>query len=228
MDRWGSASSPGLPTRAKSRSCWSGFSAVLGREPVLIVPNRSDVERVERDLLARSGALLGGLDRDVRRRLRADRPRRRQRAAGLLPDAQRSLLVRRIVGHAALNGLGRSARFAGFADSLATTFAELESGLLEPEALEGDLAVSSRPTAPSSTASAAGTATRCAGTRSDRLQSDFESWHGEPVFAYGFEDLTGAEWELLRALAGRTDVTVSLPYEQAGRRSSRSARRWTT
>ena len=36
------------------------YLAALAREPVLIVPNRSDVERVERDLLARSGALLGG------------------------------------------------------------------------------------------------------------------------------------------------------------------------
>ena len=32
-------------------------------------------------------------------------------------------------------------------------------------------------------------------------------------FAYGFEDLTQAEWTLLEALAARTDVTVSLPYE---------------
>src|SRR5439155_2859830 len=42
-------------------------------------------------------------------------------------------------------------------------------------------------------------------------------------FAYGFEDLTGAEWELLRALAGRTDVTVSMPYE-AGRAAFASLR----
>ena len=33
------------------------------------------------------------------------------------------------------------------------------------------------------------------------------------LFAYGFEDLTGAEWALLQALAGRAEVTVSLPYE---------------
>src|SRR5581483_2868763 len=32
----------------------------LEREPVLIVPNRSDVERVERDLLARRPGILGG------------------------------------------------------------------------------------------------------------------------------------------------------------------------
>ena len=33
------------------------------------------------------------------------------------------------------------------------------------------------------------------------------------MFAYGFEDLTGAEWALLEALAGRAEVSVSLPYE---------------
>src|SRR5437870_7015857 len=97
------------------------FLVDLPREPILIVPNRSDVERVERDLLARSGALLGGsigtfddLFERIARGGGGARP--------VLADAPRSLLVRRIVGHAALNGLRRSARFAGFADSLATTF----------------------------------------------------------------------------------------------------------
>ncbi len=33
------------------------------------------------------------------------------------------------------------------------------------------------------------------------------------MFAYGFEDLTAAEWSALEALAGRADVCVSLPYE---------------
>ena len=47
----------------------------------------------------------------------------------------------------------------------------------------------------------------------ERLATELDAWHGEPVFAYGFEDLTGAEWALLEALAGRTDVEVSLPYE---------------
>ena len=49
----------------------------------------------------------------------------------------------------------------------------------------------------------------------ERLQRDLDAWSGEPVFAYGFEDLTGAEWALLEALAGRVEVTVSLPYEPA-------------
>ncbi len=48
-----------------------------------------------------------------------------------------------------------------------------------------------------------------------RLTDDLGAWHGEPVFAYGFEDLTAAQWSLLEALAGRAELTVSLPYEPA-------------
>src|SRR5439155_1333033 len=47
----------------------------------------------------------------------------------------------------------------------------------------------------------------------ERVAGEFDAWGGEPVFAYGFEDLTGAEWALLQALAGRSEVTVSIPYE---------------
>ena len=47
----------------------------------------------------------------------------------------------------------------------------------------------------------------------ERLEGDLEAWQGQPVFAYGFEDLTAAEWRLMEALAGRAEVTVSLPYE---------------
>ena len=49
----------------------------------------------------------------------------------------------------------------------------------------------------------------------ERVASDFAAWDGRPVFAYGFEDLTAAQWRLLEALAGRAEVTVSLPYEPA-------------
>src|SRR3954463_11165257 len=86
------------------------YLAVLQSQPILIVPNRSDVERVERDLLARSPALLGGsigtFD-DVFARIAHGGGARR-----VLSDAERNLLVRRIVGDVSLNGLGRSARFA--------------------------------------------------------------------------------------------------------------------
>src|SRR6266545_1827887 len=129
----------------------------LGRSPVLVVPTRPDVERVERDLLARVPAILGGsigtFD-DLFERVAATDPERRP----VVTDAQRLLLAGRAVVATTLESLGRSARSAGFADSLVTAL-------------------------------------------------------GEPVFAYGFEDLTASEWGLLEALAARTEVTVSLPYE---------------
>ena len=39
------------------------YLASLADEPVLIVPNRSDVDRVERELLRHTGALVGGATR---------------------------------------------------------------------------------------------------------------------------------------------------------------------
>src|SRR5690349_15358924 len=112
----------------------------LDREPVLIVPNRSDVDRTERDLLAVRPALLHGtigtFD-DVFARIAYGGAETRP----VVSDVQRALVVRRAVAaqRAAMNGLGRSARFAGFGDALLACVGELESGLIEPLDLDGDL-----------------------------------------------------------------------------------------
>jgi ATP-dependent helicase/DNAse subunit B len=199
------------------------YLASLEREPVLIVPNRSDVDQVERELLARRPALLGGtigtFD-DVFERIAlggAD-------ARPVVSSLQRALLVRRVLPTAALNGLAASARFAGFADELARTLGELESGLLDPEDLEGDLAALY--TAYRAELDRLGLWDRDLLRRraAERLQSELDAWHGEPVFAYGFEDLTGAQWAMLEALAARAEVSVSLPYEP-GRPTFASLRR---
>ncbi len=188
-----------------------GYLGAIERDPVLIVPNAADVDRVERDLLRRCGALLSGSIGTF-----DDLFRELARGPGARPvvgDAQRTLLVRRTLAQVSLNGLGRSARFSGFADSLLGALAELESGLLEPEQLEGDLAELYR--AYRAELERAGVWDRDLLRRRavERLQGELGAWDGRPVFAYGFEDLTGAEWGLLEALAGRSEVTVSLPYE---------------
>ena len=89
----------------------------LDREPFLVVPNRAEVDRVERDLLARRPALLGGdigtFD-DLFRTI-AQGGSERQKVA---TDAQRALVLRRALAGASLNGLGSSARFSGFGDAL--------------------------------------------------------------------------------------------------------------
>jgi len=188
------------------------YLEALDDEPYLIVPNRSDVERVERELLKLQPALFAGsigtFDDLFKRIARGGADTR-----SVASDAQRTLIVRRALAGHSLNGLGRSARFGGFADALLSTVAELESSLLDPNDLDGELA-------------ALYAAYRAELDRlnlwdrdllrrhaAERVSGELDAWSGEPVFAYGFEDLTGAEWSLLQALAGRTDVTVSIPYE---------------
>jgi len=184
------------------------YLATLGSDPILIVPNRPDVDRAERELLAQAGALVGGsigtFDDVFERIARGNGAHKR-----VVTPAQRTLLLRRVVGGAQ----NRSARFSGFADSLGSTVSELESALLEPSELDGELAELYA-------------AYRAELDRLDlwdrelerrhaaeRAAGDLSAWEPRPVFAYGFEDLTGAEWALLEALAARADVTVSLPYE---------------
>jgi ATP-dependent helicase/nuclease subunit B len=184
----------------------------LESDPVLIVPNRPDVDRAERELLRHAGALVGGsigtfddLFERLARGNGAHRP--------VVTEAQRTLLLRRVVARAHPDGLGRSARFAGFADALGQAVSELESGLLEPGELEGELAELYQ--AYRDELERLGLWDRELERRhaAERIGGELDAWDGRPVFAYGFEDLTGAEWSLLEALAGRSDVAVSLPYE---------------
>ena len=187
------------------------YLARLQDEPFLIVPNRADVDRVRRDLLRRAQVLFGGdigtFD-DLFRRLA-------QGADGrpVVGDAQRALLVRRAIRNAELDGLGRSARSAGFADALLQALGELGSGLLDPQELDDELAALYRGYLDELDRLALWDRDLLRRAAVERLRGNLEAWRGEPVFAYGFEDLTGAEWALLEALAGRADVHVSLPYQ---------------
>jgi len=100
---------------------------------VLIVPNRSDVDFVERGAArtVRPALLAGtiGTFDDVFERI--------AQAGGEWPQGagrtcMRAFVVRRAIATAALNGLSASAQSGGFADALLDTIAEVESGLLEP------------------------------------------------------------------------------------------------
>jgi ATP-dependent helicase/nuclease subunit B len=198
------------------------YLSALEREPILIVPTGSDVERVERELVAKQGCVFGGtigtFD-DVFERIAADGGGRR-----VATEAQQQLVLRRAVARASLNGLSASAGSTGFADTLREAIRELQGALLEPDRVEGDLAhLYSAYRAELETLGLWDRELRRAHAVA-RLEEDLDAWHGEPVFAYGFEDLTEAEWSLLRALAGRTEVTVSLPYEP-GRAAFESLRR---
>jgi ATP-dependent helicase/DNAse subunit B len=185
------------------------FVEAIDQDPWLIVPNRSDVERVERELVRRRGGLLAGtvgtFDTLFEALAHGDGGGRR-----LLGDAERAVLVRRVVdGGPTVAG----ARFAGFADALARALAELDSALLDPADLDEPLASFAgayRTELDRLGAWDRGTLRRRA---IERLTGEIGSWGSSAVLVHGFEDLTGAEWRLLEALSARADVHVSLPYE---------------
>jgi ATP-dependent helicase/DNAse subunit B len=184
----------------------------LERDPWLVVPSRPDVERVERDLLRRRPALLAGrigtFD-DLFAHVASGAPDRRPVAT----EAQRAVVTRRALQRTPLRELAASAGSHGFVDGLVSTLGELESALLEPDRLEGDLGRLAAAYRDELDGVGLWDRDRLRRRAAERLPSDLDAWDGAPVFAYGFEDLTAAEWGLLEALAGRTDVTVSIPYE---------------
>jgi len=197
---------------ARAESANADSARAQAGDPWLVVPNRGDIERVERDLLRRRPALLAG-----RIGTFDDLFRQVAGAADLEPasDIQRAVAARRAVASATLEGLSQSAPSAGFADSLLAALAELESALVDPDRVEGDLGTLAR--AYRDELAALGLVDR-EGLRRvavSRIRSDLDAWDDSPVFAYGFEDLTGAEWALIEAIAARADVTISIPYEPA-------------
>jgi ATP-dependent helicase/DNAse subunit B len=188
------------------------YLQLLDRDPWLIVPNQADVEVVERELVTRSGGLLAGtvgtFDRLFEALATGDGRGRRP-----IGETARALLVRRAIAAGDPDAPWTSLRFPGYADSLAGTLAELEGGLLDPEMLAGPLATLVREYRALLDGQARWDRGALRRRAIDRLTGDLDAWAGSPVLAYGFEDLTMAEWRLLEALAARTDVHVSLPYE---------------
>ncbi len=180
------------------------YAADIARDPVLLVPNRPEAQRVGRDLLAGGKTVVGGwvatfddLFASLAHGNGDHRP--------VLTDAQRALLLRRLARDAS--------RFAGFAETLGATIAELESGLVEPEDLDADLAELLRIYRAELDRLGRWDHDRERRYAAERVANEFEAWDGRPVYAYGFEDLTATQWALVEALSGRADVTVSLPYE---------------
>jgi RecB family exonuclease len=189
-----------------------GYLAALGRDPVLIVPNRPDVDWAERELLARRPGLLGGwigTFPDLFEWVADGHPERRPVAT----ETHQMLVLRAAVARTPLNGLRESARSAGFADALREAIAEVEAGLVSANELHGPLARLYASYCEELDRRGLWDRHLLRAAAAERLAGELGSWEGQPVFAYGFEDLTAAEWSLLQTLAGRTEVTVSLPYE---------------
>jgi len=187
-----------------------------GLEPFLIVPNRTDADTVERDILRRRGAIVGGtvatFDDLFEQVLgRCQEPQR------ALTETQRRLLLQQLVGGSDLGSLAASARFAGFTDALAALADELAAAMVDPSGGAGSAAaLVALVRGYRARAGEAGLPPDRAGLRAraaELLESRLDAWDDRPVLAYGFEDMTPAQVRALKALAARVEVTVSLPHE---------------
>ena len=184
------------------------FVDELDRDPWLVVPNRAEVDRAERELVSRCNGLLAGtvgtFDSLFESLAAGNGGTRR-----LLGETERHVLLRRVVEESETP----SGRHPGFADSLARTLAEVDGALVEPDDLPESLAGLVRRYRDELEKLGAWDRGALRRYAIRRLTGELDAWDGHPVLAHGFEDLTAAEWRLLEALAARADVHVSLPYE---------------
>ena len=184
------------------------FVEGVDRDPWLVVPNRAEVDRAERELVARCSGLLSGtvgtFDSLFESLATGNGGGRR-----LLGETERHVLLRRVVDAAGVAGGGHP----GFADALARTLAEVDGALVEPDDLVEPLAGLVRRYRDELERLHAWDRGALRRYAIRRLTGELDAWGTRPVLAHGFEDLTAAEWRLLEALAARADVHVSLPYE---------------
>ncbi len=177
-----------------------------GRAAALVVPS-SDVKRqTQRELLERAPAIIGAdavdFDELFERILRLTGDRR-----PVLRGGARQILLRRVLPEAA--------------ESIGTRLQRLGSALLDPAAVRaaGDAVLAEQyerwwRALDEEQVIDRG---RMRIAVIEALRTDVAAWPaGEALFAQGFDDLSPAQEELLRLIAQRADVVLSLSYE-AGR-----------
>jgi RecB family exonuclease len=217
----------GPPNSGRAGLIRRRFVAALERDPILVVPNVDDVFAFERELCAQ-GAALGGAAMTFGALFRTVAT-----AGGVPPGAELSSAQRlRAIEVAVENRLGRlgplrrSASRPGFARAFAQLLDELQAAGVGPEAVEASAATLEGSAYLSDIATLFG-GYADARERSGRidahgiareaiglLRRDGSFWGDRPVFLYGLDDLTPNQFELIETLAGLTEVTVALPFEQ--------------
>jgi len=222
----------GPPNSGRAGEIHARLEAALDRDPVLVVPTLDDAHRFERDLCTQSQAHGAGDAAVVGASIRTFRPFTDEIAAAtgaglrpLLSDAQRLALVRSAVRQTELRVLSGSAARRGFAPALERLIGELQAALVAPGELASAAAELEDGAYESELARlyAAYVERREAAGRDDphssvrkvatSLRDGADRWGSRPVLLYGFDDLTEEQLELVAALAGATDVTVAVNYE---------------
>ncbi len=220
----------GPPNSGRAGLVRRRYLDALERDPVLLLPTIDDVFAFERELCdprAEAGAALGGTVLTFGALFGqistvAGRP-----PGAVLSPAQRrrcvEVAVEGLTGR--LGPLRRSAGRPGFAAAFARLLDELQAAGVAPRDVEASAGTLE------GSAYLADVATLFAGYESARrrsgrldaagvareaialLRADPAPWSGRPVFLYGLDDLTPAQFDLVGALTAQTEVTVAVPFE---------------
>jgi ATP-dependent helicase/DNAse subunit B len=228
----------GPANSAKAGEVLGEFAAAARRGAVLVVPTALDAEHYAREL-AEGGTVMGsvltftGLAGEVARRAGYEGVR--------LSVLQRERVLRAVVQRLELAAIGGSARAPGFAGAAGELIAELQRSLVTPQRFDQALsrwaAADPRRAAYASDVASLYREFVRELDRTGRVDSELYArqaldalraapgrWGGEPVFVYGFDDLTALERDAIETLSriAGVEVTVSLTYEPG--RAALSAR----
>src|SRR6266545_3287853 len=214
----------GPPNSGRSGEIQTRLDALLGEDPILVVPTADDATRFERELCAGGRAVLGASIQTFRRL--SDQVAAATDAA-LRPGltaAQRLALVRAAARETELRTLSASAARRGFAPALDRLIGELQGALVGPNELahtaelldDGsyELELARLYAAYEGRRDAAGRDDQHSAARKavSSLRERPASWGSRPVLLYGFDDLTEEQLELVTALARACDVMVAVNY----------------
>ena len=219
----------GPANSAKAGEVLGAYGAAARRGALLVVPTAVDARHYARELAA-DGVVLGSVV--TFSGLAAEIGRRAQYAGRRLSPLQRERILERVVAGSRLEVLRESAGAAGFAAAAGELIAELARGMVAPERLTSGLrAWSAQDVRRAPYAREVGRIYAdylreldrlgrvdrelYAWRALDALRSAPYRWGAEPVFFYGFDDLTPLQRDAVETLARvvGVEVTVSLTYE---------------
>jgi RecB family exonuclease len=217
----------GPPNSGRAGVVRRRYLNALDRDPVLVLPTVDDVFAFERELCG-DGAALGGTVLTFGALFGQIATAAGSPPGAVLSRPQRQRCVEVAVENLSrrLGPLRRSAGRPGFAAAFARLLDELQAAGVGPHDVEASAGTLE------GSAYLADVATLFAGyetarERSGRLDAagiareaiallaaDPGPWAGRPVFLYGLDDLTPAQFDLVEALAAHTEVTVAVPFEE--------------
>ena len=215
----------GPPNSGRAGEILTRLRAALDRDPLLVVPTGDDIARFERDLCADGHAAIGATIRTFGSLFDEVAAVTGLAAPPRLSQPQRLALVRAATAATELRLLARSASAPGFAAALDLLIAELQAALVSPadlraaaDAADGDASVELEVAALyeryERLRDGAGRvdAGSLAAAATAALRTDPAAWGDRPVLIYGFDDLTEAQLDLVRVLAGSAHVTIAVNY----------------